>query len=82
MFNYYSFLICVHPTQVDIYYCGMPLGKIENGQFIIHEFLNPDTTKRTLTLQDLPNPCPFNSIDELKIAIHSFVDQIHMVDKP
>lgn len=79
MSSYYSFLVCAHPEHVDLYYCGMPLGSITAHGFELHQFLNSATgTRRPLTLDDLPHPCPFETVEELKTALREFVGAIQL----
>ena len=40
--NYKSFLICIHPTQADVWREGLPVGVIREGKFICHSRELPD----------------------------------------
>lgn len=74
--SYFSFLICVHPSKVDLYYTGIPLGRIESGVFIPHTFPTPDGNRREVTVNDFPHPCPFKDIEEIKVAVQEYVKMI------
>ena len=78
--SYFSLLFCCRAAQTDIYYNGLPIGQIINGQFKIHQFKLPDGSLRPLTLQDFAHPCPFNSIQELKDKILETVGKIEIKD--
>lgn len=71
--SYYSFLLCVHPGHADLYYTGIPLGQIRDGVFIPHQLNAAGGGKRELTIRDLPDPCPFQTMDQLREAITGFV---------
>jgi hypothetical protein len=64
-FNYFSFLLCFHSKVINVYYCGLPLGCVEDNLFQLHQFTNADGSKRKLTINDLPEPCPFGSLEEV-----------------
>jgi len=76
MNNYFSFLFCFHPNQTDIYYSGMPIGHIREGIFAPHKFKLADGSFRELTIQDLPHPCEFGSIEELKEKLFTTINAI------
>jgi hypothetical protein len=71
--NYYSFLICRHETHTDFYFTGRQIGVLRNGEFKIHEVVMPDGSKRELTIRDMPQPCPFESLAELRHEIEKLV---------
>ena len=64
--NYFSFLLCFHSKQTDIYFNGLPIGQLIGSEFKLHHIKMPDQTLRPLSLNDLANPCPFSSVDEFK----------------
>lgn len=87
MSNYFSFLICSHPADesseprkpvlINLYYSGIPIGIISDGLFAPHVFINPvNGSRKTITINDLPNPCPFKGFAELKAAVISAVSKI------
>ncbi len=78
--TYFSFLICRHPKQIDIYYNGVPLGLIREGVFVPHQFKLLDGTGRSVGLNQLPEPCPFNSVDELKAELSQIVSTIQLAE--
>lgn len=73
-FNYFSFLICNHSDHIDIYYNGIPLGVIKDDKFAPHHFKTPGGAANEVRVQDLPEPCPFNSFAELLAEITRIVN--------
>ncbi len=76
--NYFSFLLCFHTKQTDIYCNGLPIGQLINGEFKLHSYKLPDGSTRPLVLQDLGNPCPFNSVEELKNRVIEAIRTINI----
>lgn len=79
--KYFSFLLCVRDSGVDIYYNGIPIGVIKNGEFKIHQFIMPDGEKKDLTINNLPEPCEFKSLEELKNCIIEYISKIKDTSK-
>lgn len=74
--TYFSFLLCDHGEIVNLYFNGMPLGTIKAGVFHPHEFTTPDGGKRTITINDLPEPCRFK--DWAELAEHVVVATVRL----
>lgn len=77
---YFSFLICSGQSgrQVHVYFNGQPIGIIESGAF------SPATlapNQRPVMLRDLGNPCPFDTVVQLKARLHEIVDAFE-IDEP
>jgi hypothetical protein len=81
MYNsYFSFLICSHPDLINIYYTGIHIGSIHKGEFKICKIKQGDI-ERELTIQDLPDPCPFSTIEELKNYLIEIIKKINLKEK-
>lgn len=52
MSNYRSFLICDHGHRQDLYYEGLPIGIVKDGQFESHSFVSPSGERRKKELPD------------------------------
>ncbi len=76
---YYSFLICSHASGklVHVYFNGLPIGIFEQGK----PFQPTKLNDRPIRLQDLADPCPFDTVAELKAALHAIV-QGFSVEEP
>lgn len=75
--TYFSFLICQHPQQADLYLNGRPLGQIVGGQFV-WPGLNPADggPSRPVRLENFPPPCPFENLRQLRDHLLAVVQAI------
>lgn len=71
MNQYYSFLIVNHPTHIDLYHMGLPIGKITNGKFEPHHIVQGDD-KRQVHMGDFPKS-PFENYLSLDDALKSII---------
>lgn len=81
---YVSFLVCIHPDKTDVYFNGLPIGKVESGVFVPQVY-SMGKEERVIRLTDLNHPCPFNTVAEVKTALIDIVDKIVLdetVEKP
>lgn len=69
MSNYFSFLICDHGEIVNLYYNGIPLGTITDGEFKAREGLQ---------MENLPQPCPFKTRDDLVDRIYQHLRRLQI----
>lgn len=80
MNQYYSFLIVNHPTHIDIYHMGFPVGVIRNGKFEPHHIIQGDN-KRQVDMKDFPKS-PFNDGLTLTEDIINIVKNIYIKSPP
>lgn len=79
--NYFSFLICSHPNIINIYYTGVHIGSIHNGNFILNKLKRANGEESEITINDLPN-CEFDSINTLKEYLFDVIDKIKLAKSP
>lgn len=79
---YFSFLICSHNrgALVHAYVNGMPLGIIRDGVFEPHGFVYPKGEPVLTHLHNLPDPFPFETLAEMKEALHSAIDKLSVIE--
>ncbi len=73
---YWSFLICSHQNGaiVNAYFNGLPIGVITNGVFNPAKVTVPGLPNgRAITMQDLMDPCPFETIEDMKINLWAII---------
>ena len=80
MNQYYSFLIVNHPTHIDLYHMGFPIGKIENGEFKPHHIIQGDN-KRQVHMGDFPKS-PFTNCIFLNEAINKAIEYFYILASP
>ncbi len=74
---YHSVLLCFHAASTDLYFNGLPLGKIVDGAFLGHEFAMPGApTKRPMTFRDIQGN-PYATEQEFKDAVCAAIQAIH-----
>lgn len=76
--NYYSFLICDHGNEQHIYVNGLPIGKIENGQFIPH-VMNKDVDRK-ITFHEVGGITkhPYKNMRDMKAALIRMIRKIEI----
>lgn len=74
--SYFSFLICFHPNIINIYYTGIHIGSIHNGEFKLCETVLANGEKIPLQIKSLPEPRPFATVEELKKLVIDVVNSI------
>ena len=82
--QYFSFLICSRTSGTQIYYNGRPIGeiKLDGKGFIAHEFTLIDGSKKTITINEITEPFPFNTIEELKTYLIQAISMIKLAEIP
>ena len=79
---YFSFLLTSHSAPessvIAAYVNGMPIGQILDDTFKPHGFIYPKGEPVLIQLHNLPNPFPFDSLDEMKRVLHEAIDQIDL----
>ena len=80
--QYFSFLITSHEDGklVAAYVNGMPIGQIQNGEFKPHGFVYPKGEPVLVNINNLPDPFPFKSLDEMKATLHQLIDKLEIVE--
>jgi len=74
---YVSFLVCIHADKTDVYFNGLPIGKVTSEAFVPQVY-SMGKEERVIRLADLNNPCPFNTVAELKAALIDIVEKIEL----
>jgi hypothetical protein len=78
--DYFSFTICDHGAIINFYYNGVPIGTITNGKFVVHHFQRGDQ-KIPLTIQDLPQPCKFQTIGHLQEHLFNLIESLSIATR-